>query len=107
MSLEKRSIDKIDFLKVNCDGGEYDIFNEENIDWILNNVKNISSKFYLNFPGCRERFTKFRDNYLELFDDYVIFAIDDQGYKTDVSLLVYDPYFFKTYMGNLMIYIRQ
>lgn len=101
------SIDKIDFLKINCDGGEYDIFNEENIDWILNNVKNISSKFYLNFPGCRERFTKFRDNYLELFDDYVIFAIDDQGYKTDVSLLVYDPYFFRSYMGNLMIYIRQ
>lgn len=104
--IQDHNIEKIDFLKVNCDGGEYDIFNEKNIDWILNNVKNISSKFHLGLPGCKNMFRMFRDNYLELFDDYVIFCVDDQGYRIDVSRLVYDTYFFENCNSDLMIYIR-
>ena len=32
-------IEKIDFLKTDCEGSEFDIFTLENLDWIKNNVK--------------------------------------------------------------------
>jgi FkbM family methyltransferase len=33
------NIEKIDFLKIDCEGGEYDVFNLENFEWVKNNVK--------------------------------------------------------------------
>ena len=32
--LEQYDIKKIDFFKTDCEGGEYDIFNNENIGWL-------------------------------------------------------------------------
>jgi autotransporter strand-loop-strand O-heptosyltransferase len=39
---------KVDFLKVDCEGGEYHIFTKDNIDWISNNVKKIAGEFHLH-----------------------------------------------------------
>jgi FkbM family methyltransferase len=39
--IEQNNITKIDFLKTDCEGGEYDIFNDENLSWIKKNVKKI------------------------------------------------------------------
>ena len=108
--IEEYKIDKIDFLKLDCEGGEYDIFTEDNIDWILKNVKNISAEFHLTYPGCKEKFKKFRDQYLELFDDYVIFSCGNQnvanGLVIDVTQAIRDKYFFDYYWGELMFYTR-
>ena len=108
--IEEYKIDKIDFLKLDCEGGEYNIFNESNIDWILKNVKNIAAEFHLTYPGCKEKFRIFRDEYLGLFDDYLILTCPNQnvatGHVLDVTHLIFDPNFFGSYWGELMIYIR-
>lgn len=43
-------IEKIDFLKIDCEGGEYDILNEENIEWIKNNVRKVAGEFHIHKP---------------------------------------------------------
>ena len=39
-------IHKIDFLKIDCEGGEYDIFTEENAYYIKNNVDKIVVEYH-------------------------------------------------------------
>ena len=108
--IDEYKIEKIDFLKLDCEGGEYDIFTEENIDWILNNVKNIAGEFHLTYPGCKEKFKHFRDNFLELFDDYIILTNGNQnvlkGVVLDVTDWIYDKNFFNGFWGELIIYTR-
>jgi FkbM family methyltransferase len=82
--IENYSIDKIDFLKTDCEGGEYDIFNEENMDFILNNVKKISGEWHLNTPETKEKFVFFRDRYLTAFDNFYVHSIDGVDIKWDL-----------------------
>lgn len=42
------SLLKIDFLKLDCEGGEYDIFTKENMEWLSNNVKNIVGELHIH-----------------------------------------------------------
>jgi autotransporter strand-loop-strand O-heptosyltransferase len=44
--IESNAINYIDFLKVDCEGGEVFIFTEENKDFIKNNVNKISLEFH-------------------------------------------------------------
>jgi len=46
--VEENNITVIDFLKTDCEGGEYEIFNVENICWLKNNVKKISGEWHLD-----------------------------------------------------------
>ena len=48
----------IDFLKLDCEGGEYDIFTEENIDYLKNNVGYIVGEFHLNDERMTNEFRK-------------------------------------------------
>lgn len=56
--LKDSNIKHIDFLKIDCEGGEYHIFTEENIDWIKENVNYIAGEFHLNTPSMKESFKK-------------------------------------------------
>lgn len=82
--IEELSIKKIDFLKTDCEGGEYDIFNIENICWIKQNVKKISGEWHLNTPELKQKFRVFRDVYLRIFDRYEIFSVDGVNIKWDL-----------------------
>jgi FkbM family methyltransferase len=82
--LENYNVQKIDFIKTDCEGGEYDIFNEENMDFILNNVKKISGEWHLNTPETKEKFVIFRDKYLTRFDNFYVFSIDGVDIKWDL-----------------------
>jgi len=64
------NIKKIDFLKTDCETGEYDIFTIENLFWIKNNVKKISGEWHLRQPWMKEKFRIFRDVYLRIFNNY-------------------------------------
>lgn len=62
--ITRNNIEKIDFLKLDCEGGEWSIFTEENFSWISKNVKKISGEFHLDSETAKNNFIKFRDLYL-------------------------------------------
>lgn len=107
---QEYQISQIDFLKMDCEGGEYDIFTDENIDWIVQNVKYIVAEFHLTYPGCKEKFKNFRDKYLERFNNYIILSNGYQnistGYELNLSRWIFDDRFFDDYYGELLIYIN-
>jgi len=82
--LSEYTIDKIDFLKIDCEGGEYDIFTEINKEWILNNVKYITGEWHIS--GQKDginKFRTFRDLYLSNHPDYIIFNQHTNEYLKD------------------------
>lgn len=72
--INEYNIDKIDFLKTDCEGGEYNIFSIENLFWIKDNVKKISGEWHLNTPESKQQFKEFRDMYLKLFPKHEVYA---------------------------------
>lgn len=77
-------LEKIDFLKTDCEGGEYHIFTNENLEYIINNVSKISGEWHLKFPEEKEKFRKFRDNILPKFQNYEVNSIDGIDIKWDL-----------------------
>jgi hypothetical protein len=63
--IRQYEIDKIDFLKIDIEGMEYEVFNDDNIDWILDNVSKIAGEIHLNDAEQKKKFRKFRDTYLK------------------------------------------
>jgi FkbM family methyltransferase len=93
-------LEKIDFLKTDCEGGEYHIFNEENFDYITNNVKKIVGEWHLLTPELKDKFRNFRDNYLTKFPNYEIFSVDGINIKWDL----FNEHFID-YYTEVIIYI--
>lgn len=82
--IEQNQIEKIDFLKTDCEGGEYYIFNDENFKWIKNNVKKVAGEFHLITPEQKAQFRKFRDTYLKALSNHEVFSIDNVNIKHDL-----------------------
>lgn len=82
--LDEYNISKIDFLKTDCEGGEYDIFNEDNFEWIKNNVRKISGEWHLHNQETKEKFRKFRDLYLKELPNHEVFSVDGIDIKWDL-----------------------
>ena len=68
-------LNKIDFLKVDCEGGEYDIFTEENIEF-LKKVPKIVCEVHLESKILKEKFRNFRDNILPNFPKIRFMSVD-------------------------------
>jgi autotransporter strand-loop-strand O-heptosyltransferase len=83
--LDENGIDKIDFLKCDCEGGEYDVFQPSNIKF-LKTIPKIVTEFHMrkdeNFHNCKFRW--FRDNILPNFDNYKVFSVDGVDIKWDL-----------------------
>lgn len=82
--IEENNIEKIDFLKTDCEGGEYGIFTLENLSWIKDNVKKIVGEWHLNTPETKQQFREFRDTYLKLFPNHEVYSVDDVDIKWDL-----------------------
>tara|TARA_B110000977_G_scaffold177442_1_gene233989 strand:- start:734 stop:1453 length:720 start_codon:yes stop_codon:yes gene_type:complete len=66
--IEHYDIKKIDYLKVDCEGGEYDIFTKENFDWIYENVGHIAVEVHRRHSTSGPSdITKFRDEFLKQY----------------------------------------
>ena len=78
------SFHKIDFIKTDCEGGEYDIFTQENLEYLKNNVKKVVGEWHLRTPELKDKFRNFRDNILPNFKEYKIFSIDGVNIKWDM-----------------------
>lgn len=81
--IDRFGIDKIDFLKLDCEGGEYDIFTDNNIDYLINNVEHIVGEFHLGDVILKEKFKHFRDNYIDKFN-YNVYSVDGVDVKWDL-----------------------
>ena len=93
-------ISKIDFLKTDCESGEYDIFTIDNIFWIKQNVRKIAGEWHLGDDWMKEKFKIFRDTYLRIFPNFKIFSFDG----IDITWRVWSEDFIHFY-SEIMIYI--
>ena len=93
-------ISKIDFLKTDCEGGEYDIFTEQNFEWIKNNVKKISGEWHLHNQETKDKFRKFRDLNLRELTNHQIYSVDGIDIKWDL----WNDHFIE-YYKEIILYI--
>lgn len=93
-------LDQIDFFKLDCEGAEYDIFTDRNLDWITNNVKKIAMEVHLHTPEQKAKFRHFRDTYLTKFPKLWVLSFDYVDIKKDL----FTDWFIEYYSG-IMIYI--
>ena len=98
--IEDYNIQKIDFLKTDCESGEYDIFTLENLFWIKNNVRKISGEWHLSTPELKEKFRIFRDVYLRVFPNFKVYSFDG----VDITWSIWNEDFIPFYQ-EVMIYI--
>ena len=77
-------LNRIDFVKTDCEGGEYEMFKPENLDFIKKNVKKIVGEWHLRTPEHKVAFRNFRDNILTQFDKYEVFSVDGVNIKWDL-----------------------
>ena len=94
------NIEKIDFIKTDCEGGEYDIFIEDNLEFLKNNVKKVVGEWHFKTPELKEKFINFRDNILLHFKNYKILSIDGVDIKWDL----WNEHFME-YYTEVIIYI--
>jgi FkbM family methyltransferase len=109
--ISEYNIDKIDFLKFDCEGGEYEIFTKENYEFISNNVKHMVGEWHINdHENAVERFIEFRDLYLKNHKNFTVLERDGK----DVTFEIFDNDFLyrfrdwykETQLGQFFIYIN-
>ena len=83
--LYENNITHIDFLKCDCEGGEYDVFQQSNIEF-LKTIPKIVTEFHMrdddSFHKCKFRW--FRDNIFPQFDNIQVFSVDGIDIKWDL-----------------------
>jgi FkbM family methyltransferase len=98
--LEQCKVDKINFLKLDCEGGEYEVFTDENIDWIQSNVDYIVGEWHLSNSSLKNNFRHFRDTYLSRFTNVQVYSYDN----VDIKHNIHTEWFIE-YYGTINIYI--
>ena len=66
------NIDYIDFIKTDCEGGEYYIFMEENMDFLLNNVGCIVGEWHLNTKAEKIEWDLGNEHFIEYYNQVII-----------------------------------
>ncbi len=93
--IEENNISEIDFLKTDCEGGEYFIFTPENANFIKNNVKRVAGEFHISkdlWKNGVENFKIFRDYYLKDIRYSGAFHVYERCGK-DVTQKIFDDSF--------------
>ena len=108
--LQNNDILYIDFLKINAEGAEYDIFSSENIYFLKNNTMFIAAEFHLGYEDGKQKWKTFRDKYLSHFPNRKIRSFKNQnivpGYIIDLEPYLNDNQFVDTYEHPFMVYIN-
>ena len=100
--VKENNIQKIDFLKTDCEGGEYNIFSIENLFWVKENVKKISGEWHLSTPELKAQFRFFRDTYLKVFPKHELYSTD---MITDIKWDLWNEHFIE-YYNEVIIHIN-
>lgn len=96
----QHELQKIDFIKTDCEGGEYDVFTEEFLPWIKKNVGKIAGEWHLSSPHQKIKFRKFRDSFLSQFNNYLVTSVDG----VDITWDLWNDHFLE-YYNQVLIYI--
>lgn len=94
------NLSKIDFLKTDCEGGEYHIFNLDNLDYIKSNIKYIVGEWHLGSLEMKSKFRNFRDVFLPNFSKVNVFSVDGVNIKWDL----YNEHFLE-YYTEVIVYL--
>ena len=97
--LDQNRLTKIDFLKVECEGGEYDVFSENNIPF-LKTVPKIATEVHLKDKLMKEKFRILRDIILPNFENYNFYSVDGCSIDWDLG----NEHFIEYYQ-EVMLYI--
>lgn len=92
--VDQNRLSKIDFLKIDCEGGEYSILTEENLP-ILKNISKIVIECHLGDRIQKEFFRKLRDNILGNFENFHVRSLDFVDIKWDL----WNEHFLEYYAG--------
>jgi FkbM family methyltransferase len=113
--ISENNIHHIHFFKIDCEGGEYDIFTEENYEFLTRNVDYITGEWHLGGIGNGvEKFIKFKNLYLKGKNNFRVF--EPYQLKRDITKDVLDDAYVQKYFdwwdprGNgaqFLIYIDQ
>lgn len=95
------NIEKIDFLKTDCEGGEYHIFTQENLPFIKEHVGHIVGEWHLSNLELKNKFRNFRDNFLSNFEKVNVFSVDGVDIKWDL----HNDHFLE-YYTEVIVYIN-
>lgn len=82
--ISENNIERIDFLKTDCEGGEYGIFNIENLCWLKENLGVCSGEWHLSTPELKQKFREFRDVFLRVFPKHEVQSLDGVNIKWDL-----------------------
>jgi len=107
--IKEYNISKIDFLKFDCEGGEYSIFTKDNYEFIRNNVTNFAGEWHINdHENAVERFIEFRNLYLKDCSDLHVYERNGKDVSIDIfnDQYLYDfrDWWKPTSLGQFMIY---
>ena len=98
--LKENNIDIINFMKTDCEGGEYDIFTIDNFSILKDTLRKVVGEWHLSTPELKEKFRVFRDVFLRLFPNHEVYAIDGTPIKWDL----WNEHFIE-YYNEVIIYI--
>lgn len=109
--IKEHQIEKIDFLKIDCEGAEYYIFTSKNKSYILNHVGHIAAEFHLATAEQVKKFISFRDLYLKASKSFKVLSSFNMYNHDDLSEQVFSDKYLTDYSqdhgtsAQLMIYI--
>jgi len=95
--IDLNRIKKIDFLKFDCEGGEYDIFSSENIEY-LKLVPKIVCEMHLRTGLLKEKFRYFRDEILPNFKNFQFISMDGVNITWDLKNEHFIQYYKEVYL---------
>jgi hypothetical protein len=99
--IQENNIDRIDFLKTDCEGGEYDIFHIDNFCWLKENLGVTVGEWHLSTSELKDKFRVFRDVFLRLFPNHEIYSVDG----VDIKWNLWNEHFIE-YYNEVIIYIN-
>lgn len=102
--IKSYNIEQIDFLKIDCEGGEYDILTKENLPWIKKNVKHIAVEVHMLDEKGPENLKRLRDTFISEFEPWQIRFSADGGADRLTDDFI-DNYKVGDWGGCFMIYI--
>lgn len=83
----------VDFLKLDCEGAEYDVLSESNMPFLAASVYKVSGEFHLHTAELKGRFREFRDRVLPRFPDHQVSSVDG----VDIKWWLHEEEFIQNY----------